>query len=197
MTGKLVFENLKHRPMRSLLSVLLIGVPVTLILTLVGMTHGMLEDSQRRQEGIGADIIVRGSTSTSVVTLSGPSIPEAMVDKIEQQPHVALAMGVDAHPVDLPLAVLGIDMAKFNRMSGGFKLSFRPYARKPDDILVDDAYAAQRHLKVGDTLNLINHPWHVAGIVESGKMARLVVDLKVLAGSRFVHQQGQPDLCQG
>ena len=40
MTAKLVLENLKHKPMRSLLSVLLIGVPVTLILSLVGLSHG-------------------------------------------------------------------------------------------------------------------------------------------------------------
>jgi putative ABC transport system permease protein len=180
VTGKLVFENLKHRPMRSLLSILLIGVPVTLILTLVGMTHGMLEDSRHRQEGIGADIIVRGSTSTSVVTLSGPSIPEAMVQKIQEQPHVALAVGVDTHTVDLPLAVLGINLAKFNQMNGGFKYLSGRSLEKPDDILIDEAYAAQKHLKVGDTLTLINHPWYVAGIVASGKMARLVVDLKVL-----------------
>lgn len=180
MTGKLVLENLKHRPMRSLLSVLLIGVPVTLILTLVGMTHGMTEDSQRRQQGIGADIIVRGSTATSVVTLSGPSIPEAMVDKIEQQPHVALAMGIVVHNVELPLAVLGVDMSKFNRMSGGFTYLSGHTLQAPDDILVDNIYAEQKHIHVGDTLSLINHPWHVAGIVESGKMARLVVDRKVL-----------------
>ena len=48
MTGKLVLENLKHRPMRSLLSILLIGVPVTLILCLVGISHGFIEDSQKR-----------------------------------------------------------------------------------------------------------------------------------------------------
>ena len=57
MTGKLVLENIKHRPMRSLLSILLIGVPVTLILCLVGLSHGFIEDSQRRQRGIGADIV--------------------------------------------------------------------------------------------------------------------------------------------
>ena len=53
MTGKIVLENLKNRPMRSLLSILLIGVPVTLILTLVGLTQGMLTDSQNRQRGVG------------------------------------------------------------------------------------------------------------------------------------------------
>ena len=64
MTGNLVIENLKHKPMRSMLSILLIGVPVTLILTLVGLSHGMMEDSAHRPRGIGADIIVRPPGST-------------------------------------------------------------------------------------------------------------------------------------
>ena len=53
MTGKLVFENIKHKPMRSLLSILLIGVPVTLILCLVGLSYGMIQDTQNRTRGIG------------------------------------------------------------------------------------------------------------------------------------------------
>ena len=50
--------------MRSLLSILLIGVPVTLILCLVGLSHGFIEDSQRRQRGIGADIVMRPKSSS-------------------------------------------------------------------------------------------------------------------------------------
>ena len=65
MTGRLVLENLKHRPMRSLLSVMLMAVPVTLILALVGLTQGLLQDSQRRQQNTGADIIIRASTASS------------------------------------------------------------------------------------------------------------------------------------
>ena len=34
--------------MRTLLSILLIGVPVTLILTLTGLSHGFVEDSRKR-----------------------------------------------------------------------------------------------------------------------------------------------------
>jgi len=41
---RLVFENLKHRPVRTLLSVFAIGVEVTLILTLVGVSRGVLSD---------------------------------------------------------------------------------------------------------------------------------------------------------
>jgi hypothetical protein len=38
LLNKLVFENLRHRPIRTCLSVLAIGVEVTMILTLVGIS---------------------------------------------------------------------------------------------------------------------------------------------------------------
>ena len=57
MTHRLVLENLKHRPIRSLLSTLLIGVPVTLILCLIGLSTGLLEDSQRRARGVVARVV--------------------------------------------------------------------------------------------------------------------------------------------
>ena len=73
------FSKTSSTPMRSLLSILLIGVPVTLILCLVGLSHGLLEDSQRRTRGIGADIMVRPQGS-SVLRLSGAPMPVELVD---------------------------------------------------------------------------------------------------------------------
>ena len=78
MTFKLIFENLRHRPLRTALSVLLIGVPVTLILTLVGLSHGMLEESARRAQGVGADILVRPPGS-SLLSFSGAPLREAPI----------------------------------------------------------------------------------------------------------------------
>ena len=40
--------------------------------------------------------------------------------------------------------------------------------------------AKAKHLKVGDTYNLLNHDWHVVGIVEHGKGARMFVPLTTL-----------------
>ncbi len=51
---KLVWENVRFRPLRTLLSVLLIAVPVTLILTLIGLSNGFIEDSKKRSTGVGA-----------------------------------------------------------------------------------------------------------------------------------------------
>jgi hypothetical protein len=74
VTTKLVVENLKNKPMRSLLSFLLIGVPVTLILTLEGLSTGMLHDAQDRARGVGADILVRASSTTTAVGASADSV---------------------------------------------------------------------------------------------------------------------------
>lgn len=180
MTVKLVLENLKHKPMRSLLSVFLIAVPVTLILCLEGLSQGMLADSARRARGIGADIMVR-PPGTSVLTLSGAPIPEKLVDAIQQKPHVALAIGMVVHNVTSVTFVTGIDLARFNQLSGGFKyLEGGPF-KGPDDIIVDQYYAQQHKLHAGDQVtDVLNHLWHVSGVAEGGKLARLAVPMRTL-----------------
>jgi putative ABC transport system permease protein len=181
VTAKLVFENLKHKPMRSLLSFLLIGVPVTLILTLVGLAHGMLEDSQNRARGVGADLVIRGSGTTSVTNLGPPAVRESYVKFLGTEvPHVAMATGVVNHLVDFPMVMTGIDPQQFDRMSGGFEYVAGHQLSGPDDILVDRLYAAQKKLRVGQTFSLMNHKWNVVGIIEGGKLARIVVQIKTL-----------------
>jgi len=181
VTTKLVFENLKHKPMRSLLSFLLIGVPVTLILTLVGLAHGMLEDSQNRARGVGADLVVRGSNVSSIINFSPPAISASYVDYLNDHvPHVKMATGIISNMVDFPVVMNGIDPGQFDRMNGGFDYAAGHPLRGPDDILIDTLYAAQKKLQVGQTFKLINHNWHVAGIIEGGKLSRIVVQAKTL-----------------
>jgi putative ABC transport system permease protein len=179
VTGKLVLENLKHKPMRSLLSILLIGVPVTLILCLVGLSHGFLEDSQRRTRGIGADVIVRPPGST-LLTLSG-GISDKIVDWLGQRPHVKLAVGAVNQPVQgVTLGATGINLKQFDSMSGGFTyLHGGPY-QGPDDVIIDQYYADQQHAHVGDRITILNTPWRVCGIIEGGKLAHIVFPLGVL-----------------
>lgn len=180
MTAKIVFENLKHKPMRSLLSILLIAVPVTLILSLVGLSHGMLEDSQRRSRAVGADVIIRAQNSQQVINLGGPSMDERLVPHIQKLPHVRMAVGVINHMVDFPIAMTGVDNVQFKKLNGGFTILRGRTLQGPDDILLDESYAAQKGKTVGDTITLINHQWKVAGIIESGKLARIVVNLATL-----------------
>lgn len=181
MTTKLVLENLKNKPMRSVLSFLLIGVPVTLILTLVGLSNGMLRDSKDRASGVGADIIVRASSTGIAINYGADALPEKYVNYFRTEvPHVKLAMGVINHSIEFPLYITGINQADFDAMSGGFTFIEGHELRNPDDILVEGSYAREKKYHLGSTINLTNHDWHLVGIIEGGKLARIVVPLKTL-----------------
>ncbi|MBZ5584143.1 MAG: ABC transporter permease [Acidobacteriia bacterium] len=176
MTGKLVLENLKNRPMRTLLSVLLIGVPVTLILTLVGLSHGMLEDAQHRARAVGADIFVRPPGS-SFLTASG-AMPDGILGALEKLPHVKLAVGVVNQPVQgVTLGIAGIDLKQFDIISGGFRLLAGTTFQGPDDVMIDEFYASEKGLKPGGRVSLLNHDWRVCGIFEGGKLAHIVAPI--------------------
>jgi putative ABC transport system permease protein len=179
LVTKLVIENLKHRPVRTLLTVFAIGLQVTLVLTIIGLSRGLVEASAARNRGIGADITVR-PPGTSVIGLSTAPMQENFVTFLEKQPHVTIAQGVVMHGVGGLEAIAGIDIDRFNRMSGGFDfLSGGPFQTK-DDILVDENYAAQGQLHVGDKLTLANHDWTVRGIVGAGKLSKAFVQKPVL-----------------
>lgn len=179
LLNKLVLENLKHRPIRTLLTVFAIGLQVTLMLTIVGLSRGLLDASKARSSGVGADIMVRPQ-GTSVIGLSSAPMREALVPFIEKLPHVAIAHGVVMHGIGGFDSMAGIELDKFNRMSGGLTyLSGGPFT-KPDEIIIDDYFARQRGLSAGSEVELANQKWKIAGIVEPGKLSRAFVDKKVL-----------------
>ncbi len=177
MIANLVAANLTYRPVRTILSILLIAVPVTLMLTLVGLSHGFVEDSSRRMRGSGADIVVR-DTSPSSMALS--NMPEKLVDRLHQLPHVTQATGVAAHVVSGWTTVNGIDVAAFEQMSGRFVFREGHSFQKPDDIILDTFYAQQAHVHAGDKIKFFDRQWNVAGVVEPGKLAHIFLPIKVV-----------------
>jgi putative ABC transport system permease protein len=107
-----------------------------------------------------------------------------MSDKIPallmQEPNVTFAMGTMVQPLSGFDSITGLDLDDFRRLNGGFHYLQGGPLVNDNDILVDEYYAKQKHLEVGDTVNLVNHDWKVAGIVEGGKLARVCVKLSVL-----------------
>jgi len=174
---RLVFENLKHRPVRTLLSVFAIGVEVTLILTLVGVSHGVLDDMKARSRGTGADIIIRPPDSSGF-TFS-LTMPEKIVDFIRAKPHVKIATGTFVKYIGSFDSITGIHLDEFNAMSGGLKILEGQMFQGPDDVVVDEVFAKQHHVQPGRTVDLGNE-WHVSGIIEQGKLSRTFADITSL-----------------
>jgi len=179
LLNKLVVENVRHRPVRTFLSVFAIAVEVTMILTLVGVSYGTLDESARRARGTGADILVR-PPSSSFLDVSSAPMSEELVPFFIKQPHVTFAMGTVVHPLGGLDTVTGLELAQFTRLNGGFHFIHGGPFQADDDIIVDEYYAREKKLHVGNTISLMSHDWHISGIFESGKLARVCVKLEVL-----------------
>lgn len=175
MINRLVLENLKHRPVRTLLSIAAIAIQVAMVLTLVGLSTGMIEEQQRRSRGVGADIVVRAPGS-SVISMSGTFKAE-FLNYIAKQPHVTAVTGVLVQPTGFLTSVMGIDLESFNRLSGGFRYIQGGPFEQPGDVIVDDYYARENHLRLGDSIQMLGQSWRVRGIVQRGMLARIVVPL--------------------
>jgi putative ABC transport system permease protein len=181
LIAKLVANNLAHRKVRTALSILLIAVPVALMLSLVGLSRGFIEDSRARARGVGADIMVRSPDTHTGSSMSINNMPEAIVPKLAGEiPHVRLTTGVATHLVTGWTVISGIDLSAFERMSGPFVFEEGHSFSKPDDILLDTYYAQQVGVHAGRRIRLLDHDWTVAGVVDPGKLAHLFLPLNVL-----------------
>jgi putative ABC transport system permease protein len=177
--NKLIISNLVHRPVRSALTILAIAVEVAMILSLVGISYGTLDESARRARGVGADILVRPPGS-SVIGLSMAPLSDKLLSLLLTVPHITSGTGTLVQPLSGLDTITGIDFDQFTTMSGGFRFIHGGPLKDEYDVIVDEYYAREHHIKVGDQLALINRHWKVVGIFESGKLARLCVKLSTL-----------------
>jgi putative ABC transport system permease protein len=182
MMGELVARNLLHRPMRTFIGVMAVAVEVALVVLIVGLTSGLLTETAKRIEGIGADIMVQPPAASVFLGFSGSPMPIKIGARLQAQKYVqsvapALLQFNSTGGVEV---VYGIERESFHAVSGGFVFIQGHDMEGPDDLLVDDWAAKAKKVKVGDTYSLLNHNWNVAGIIEHGKGARLFVPLATL-----------------
>ncbi len=179
MVGRMIVANVFHRPVRTAVSILAVAIEVGMVLLVVGMTTGVLSESAKRVEGVGAEIMVQPPGASFFLGVTAAPMPAKIAGRLEEIPHVAKVA-----PVLLQFntsgglnLIYGIDMETFDQVSGGFVYYSGGPLKNTWDILVDDFYARANNVKVGDTLNLLNHDFHVCGIVQHGKGARLFISL--------------------
>jgi putative ABC transport system permease protein len=182
MMNKMIVGNLVHRPVRSLITIVAVALEVTLILLIVGLSLGMLQDQRTRNAGIGADVIVLPPGSSFIAGLTGAPMNIKIREVLQKLPHVkSVAPVVTQIGTTGTLEIIaGIDLPSYEGLSGGFHyLSGGPF-QGPFDVLVDDLFAKSKNAKVGETIQILNNKFHIAGIVERGKGARKFVPLSTL-----------------
>jgi putative ABC transport system permease protein len=182
MMNKMVFANLVHRPIRSLISIIAIALEVTLILLIVGLCYGLMNDSKNRTSGIGFDVIVQPPGSSFFSAISGAPVSIKIADVLRRMDHVKVVSPIvwQINTSGGLEVIDGIDIANFEALGGPFQYLHGGPFKEPDDMLVDDFIARQRHVKVGDSMRVLNHTFHICGIIEAGRGARKFVPLETL-----------------
>jgi putative ABC transport system permease protein len=159
-----------------------VALEVTLILLIVGLSLGMLQDSRTRTAGIGADVLVLPPGSSFIAGLTGAPMPIKIADILAKLPHVKRVAPVVTQITSTGSLeiIAGIDLPSYESMSSGFHyLQGGPF-QGPYDVLVDDLFAQSKHVKVGDTIEILNNKFRVSGIVERGKGGRKFIPLNTL-----------------
>ena len=182
MMNKMVVANLVHRPLRSLISIVAIALEVALILLIAGLCYGIMNDSKNRTAGIGADVIVQPPGSSFLAGISGAPVSVKVAGILRGLPHVKVVSPVIWQLTTTGAVELidGIDLPSFEALGGPFQYVQGGPFQGPDDMLVDDYIAQQKRVKVGDTMEVLNHNFRVAGVVENGRGARKFLPLAAL-----------------
>ena len=182
MMNKMVVAKLVHRPIRSLISIVAIALEVTLILLIVGLCYGIMNDAKNRTAGIGADVIVQPPGSSFLAGISGAPVSVKVADVVRRMPHVKVVS-----PVIWQIAtsgglevIDGIDITSFEALGGPFQYVKGGPFQGPDDALVDDYIARQKQVKVGSSMEILHHNFRISGIVENGRGARKFVPMTTL-----------------
>lgn len=180
--NKLVINNVLHRPLRTVISIFAVAVEVVMILSITAIMLGMLAGTKNRQIGIGMDMFVRPPNSTFLSGVSGAPAPIKIADILRKLPHVKVVAPVIAQLTtsNAVETIYGIDFESYNALKPFVFLSGGPF-RGPTDLIIDDILARSDHgYKVGDTIQILNHPFKICGIVEHGKGGRKFIPITTM-----------------
>jgi len=188
---RMIVANVLHRPVRTIISILAVAIEVSMVMLVVGMTTGLLHESAKRVEGVGADVLVQPPGSSFLIGLGSAPVPIKIGGLLAGFQHVQAVTPVllQTNITGGLNIIYGIDMKSFERVSGGFAYHSGGPFTGPYDIMVDNVYAQANHVKVGQTLTMLDHAFHVCGIVEHGKGARLFIPLDTAQDLSISHDK--------
>jgi putative ABC transport system permease protein len=169
-----------------MISIVAVAIEVIMILSIVAIMVGQITNASNQTAGIGADLFVRPPNATFISSVGGAPVPAKIADVLQKLPHVAVASPVinDFNLSGGLETIWGIDYESFNALRPFVFLSGGPFTG-PKDVIVDNLYA-RSHAKdgvprvVGSTIQVLNHPFRISGIVEHGKGGRIFLPIQTL-----------------
>ncbi len=181
----LVFSNIAHRPARTLVSILGVGVGVLLFVFTVGLAHGVLRERGRREAEVGAEIMLRASGTMGLSGSQPFAVPVAHAAEVAGIAGVraAVPLGQTTASSDSGFGVRLVDGIRFDEYAklAGTRMSAGETLPTSGDVaIVDQIWIEQRKAHLGDTLTLYDRPFRIVGIYEPPGGARIKIPLATM-----------------
>jgi putative ABC transport system permease protein len=192
---RLAVANILQRKVRSAITVLAVGVGIALLLVLVGLTRGSIDEVARRIQNVGGDIIVQQAGATSFLALKSGVLPERYAERIAAIPGVAGVSPVVTWTTTFRnqfYVVYGVDPDRFSSIGGGLRMVAGRTLGNPGEVVVDSRLAAVARLAVGQRIELLGSTFEIVGISKEGIGARIFVLMSELQS--MLHQQDRVSL---
>jgi putative ABC transport system permease protein len=175
-----------HRPARTIVSVIGIGVGILLIIFTVGLANGSLRERAQREANVGAEIMFRASGSLGMSGAEALRLPTAIVNDIEKVDGVQDAIAIAQNNVPAKDTNTGsrlvdaVDYDDYAQIAGLQVIQGRKFNDGADEVMADTAWLQQKKLTVGDKLNIYDRDFTVVGSYEPSAGARLKMPLSTM-----------------
>ena len=184
--SSLVFSNMLHRPARTAVSVIGIGIGILLIVFTIGLANGSLRERATREANVGAEIMFRAPGSMGMSGADTLRLPVSMVADIEQVDGVAGCVPIGQNTVPASEGITGsrlIDGVPFEQyaaMSGLQIVSGRKFTDGTDEMISDSAWLQQRKANIGEKFQIYDRDFVIVGTYEPSAGARIKIGLSTM-----------------
>lgn len=171
--------------MRTLVSVLGIGIGILLIVFTIGLTNGTMRERASRDANVGAEIMFRASGDIGM-SADALRLPVSMKSELEQVDGVAAAVPIAQNTVAASDAAVGsrlIDGVPFDQyaaISGLQIVEGRQFVEGADEMMVDTAWFARRKAKIGDKFSIYERDFTIVGTYEPSAGGRIKIPLTTM-----------------
>ena len=184
--ANLPLSNIFNRKTRTIVGILAVALGVALVLVVVGLAHGVLDETADRIRNVGADIMFQAPDSSPFLVLNSGVLSTRIGEKLTEVPGVTAAAPVLTNRVmnlkgkNKLVMIFGVDQASYNQVGSGIEIVEGRGLDGPSDLVVDTVLADADGILLGDQIKMMNREFEVVGICKAGAGVRLFTTITAM-----------------
>ena len=183
--ANLPLSNIFSRKTRTAVGVLAVALGVALVLVMVGLARGTLDETADRIKNVGADIMFQAPDSSPFLVLNSGVLDERLGPMLMDVPGVSAAAPVLTNRVtklkgkNKLVMIFGVDES-YDQIGSGIEIVEGRGIEGDTDLVVDTVLATADGVAIGDTIPIMNRDFKVVGICKAGAGVRMFVGISAM-----------------